>query len=318
MLTYNSPMNTRVPFALHVACCMLACGAAHAHVQYYDLNQGRQVADLTVAGKSKSTLEHGRNPTVTNLRGLNTTSDRPLGNKALWTTTYQVYTGAGQFSGVKYTPTLSTATVRVNDVTDWGWGAGTQATLGDSHEVDFFNFRLSKTSTVTISWLVFDGAGHFLDSGFTLYGGVLAYQAHDDSREPLNPASGVPPVKKAAVLDTGRLKDAQGIASAARNTLSNAKPYVGQFAARKNWGEANPAGNWSNVRFIRAVNARNPPAGFSASAAAVEEKLTITLLPGNYTIAASGALGAVGFGKVAASFGVSNLKGRLIFRAVAR
>ena len=296
---------------------LLCATAANAHVQYYDLNQGRQVSDLTAAGKSKSTLEFGKNPKVATLSTVNVNSDRPLRNKKLWTSTYQVYTGAGKFSNRKFTPKLSTATVVVNDVTDWGWGDGTHTTLGDSHKVDFFNFRLAVTSTVTISWLVYDNEGNYVDGGFSLYGGVLAYQAHDDASEPLNPARGVPPVKQQSPLDTGKLRDAQGIASALRNTRTNARPYVGQFNALRNWGEGNPAGNWSNIKFIKAVNARNPAAGFSRSANATVEKLTIKLLPGDYTIAASGALGAVGFGTVAASFGVSNLNGRLVFRAAA-
>lgn len=316
-------MNSFVPRASELR-MLLALGIllgaemAHAHVQYYDLNQGRQVSDLTAAGKSKSTLEYGKNPKVPALRTINQQSDRPLKKKNLWTSTYQVYTGVGVFTNRKYTSKLSTATVRVNDVTDWGWGAGTQKTLGDSHKVNFFNFRLAVASTVTISWQVDDGNGTFVDGGFSLYGGVLPYQGHDDAREPLNPSSGAPPVKQQAPLDTGKVRDAQGIASSLRNTRTNKQPYVGQFNALKNWGEANPAGNWGNIKFIKAVNAKNPAAGFSSNASATLEKLTITLLPGDYTIAASGALGAVGFGTVAASFGVSNLNGRLVFRAVAR
>jgi hypothetical protein len=316
-------MNSFVPRlsalrGLLALCILLGAELAHAHVQYYDLNQGRQVSDLTAAGKSKSTLEYGKNPKVPALRTVNQQSDRPLRQKSLWTSTYQVYTGVGVFTERKYTAKLSTATVRVNDVTDWGWGAGTQKTLGDSHKVNFFNFRLSVASTVTISWLVDDGNGTFVDGGFSLYGGVLPYQGHDDAAEPLNPSRGAPPVKQQAPLDTGKLRDLQGIASSLRNTVTNAQPYVGQFNALKNWGEANPAGNWSNIKFIKAVNARNPAAGFSSNSRDTLEKLTITLLPGDYTIAASGALGAVGFGTVAGSFGVSNLNGRLVFRAVAR
>ncbi|MCC6707263.1 MAG: hypothetical protein IT492_06850 [Gammaproteobacteria bacterium] len=291
---------------------------AGAHVQYYDLNQGRQISDLTAAGKLKSTLEFGKNPKVASLRTVNVTSDRPLRNKSLWTSTYQLRTGAGVFSRVKYSARQSSAAVNVNDVTDWGWGAGTQKTLGDSHKVDFFNFRLAVTSTVTITWLVHDGQGTYVDGGFSLYGGVLAYQAHDDAAEPLNPRKGAPPVKFQSPLDVGNLRDAQGIASTLRNTVINKQPFVGQFNALKNWGEANPAGNWSNIKFIKAVNARNPAQGFSSNASDTLETLTIRLRPGDYTIAASGALGAVGFGTVAASFGVSNLNGRLTFRAVAQ
>lgn len=314
-------MIRRSDVRARVACALVCLGiavTASAHVQYYDLNQGRQIADLTPAGKSKSTREYGQNPAVAGITGLNRLSGRPLMDKRLWTRTYQVATGAGSFSGVKYTPTLSTATVNINDVNDWGWAAGTQPTLGDSHEANFFNFRLERRADVTITWLVHDGQGNYVDGGFSLYGGVMVYQGHDDAREPLNPASGVPPVKKQSPLDTGTVKDAQGIASAPRNTISNAQPYVGQFNARKNWGQTNPAGNWSNLRILKVVNARNPAAGFSRNSGVTLEKLTVRLLPGNYTIVAGGALGAKGFGAVADSFGVSGLKGRLQFRAVAR
>lgn len=307
--------SARIACAL---CCLVLAGAASAHVQYYDLNQGRQIADLTPAGKSKSTREYGQNRVVAGVTGLNRVSGRPLIDKRLWTRTYQVSTGAGKFSGVKYTPTQSTATVDINDVNDWGWAAGTQPTLGDSHEANFFNFRLDRRSDVTISWLVHDGQGNYVDGGFSLYGGVMVYQGHDDAREALNPASGAPPVKRQSPLDTGTVKDAQGIASALRNTVNNAQPYVGQFNARKNWGQTNPAGNWSNLRILKVVNARNPAAGFSRRSADTLEQLTVRLLPGNYTIIAGGALGAKGFGAVADSFGVSGLKGRLRFRAVAR
>lgn len=318
MTAQSSPgPRSRAASSLLALGCAVCVVSAHAHVEYYDLNQGRQIADLTAAGKGKSTLEFGNNAKVASLRTVNVKSDRPLRNKALWTSTYQSVTGAGSFSRMKYTTRLSTATVLVNDVTDWGWGAGTHKTLGDSHKVDFFNFRLSVTSKVTITWLVHDGQGTYVDGGFSLYGGVLPYQGHDDATEPLNPRSGVPPRKLQAPLDTGIVRDAQGIASALRNTVINRRPFVGQFNALNNWGEANPAGNWSNVKFIKAVNARNPAQGFSNTPRDTLETLTIRLLPGDYTIAASGALGAVGFGTVAASFGVTNLNGRLTFRAAA-
>ena len=53
---------------------------------------------------------------------------------------------------------------------------------------------------------------------------------------------------------------------------------------------------------------------FGVTASDTLETLTISLPPGNYTIAASGALGAAGSG---ASFGLTNLHGKLTFDAVA-
>ena len=291
---------------------------AGAHIQYYDLNQGKQISDLTPDGKAASTAQYGANPVVLppGVGVLSTASDRPLNNSALWNASYQVYTGVGNFSGVTYSPDSSTAKVVVNDVTDWGWGAGTQAALGNTHEVDFFNFRLQKASTVTISWNIDDGVGDWFDGGFTLYRGVASYQAHDDSLDPLQPTTGIPPKRVQNALDTGAVFDAQGIASAYRNTLTNTSAYVGQFNALGNWGDSNGAGNWSNVSFLQAVNSKNPTDGYSANPADTLETLTIDLAAGNYTIAASGALGATAFGSTT-SYGISGLVGVLNFKATA-
>jgi hypothetical protein len=75
------------------------------------------------------------------------------------------------------------------------------------------------------------------------------------------------------------------------------------------------SGHWSNIDFLTAVNANNPAGGFGRTAATTRETLVIDLDAGNYTIAASGALGAVGFGAVAPSFSLSGLRGRLDYRA---
>lgn len=290
---------------------------ALAHVEYYDLNQGKQIANLTAAGIVASTAQYGANPAVSGSIG-NGASDRPLNDMSQWTAQFQSTTNVGQFSGMQYGDALSTATVLVNDVTDGGWGAGTRATLGDSHKVDFFNFRLAKASRVSISWNVFDSAGNFFDGGFSLYGGVLVYQGHDDAgADPLNPKTGFPPRRVQNALDAGGVVDAQNIAADVRNTRTNTSDYVGQFDALGNWGQANGAANWSNIAFIAAVNAHNPASGFADNAAATLEALVIDLEAGNYTIAASGALGAAGFGVVAPSFGISGLNGQLTFRAEA-
>jgi len=293
---------------------------ALAHVEYYDLNQGKQIADLTADGKTASTAQYGANTLVAGSL-INATSDRPLNDPAKWTAQFQSATSVGQFANLVYSAASSSATVRVNDVTDRGWGDGTHALLGDSHKVDFFNFRLAETSQVTISWNVFDDDGNFFDGGFSLYSGVLSYQAHDDAgADPLNPkGGGFPPRRLQNVLDTGSVVDAQGIAADFRDTRTPplASDYVGQFDANGNWGQANGAGNWSNIAFLAAVNAHNPVAGFAAHASDTLETLVIELAAGNYTIAASGALGATGYGSVAAPFGLSGLNGELAFHASA-
>lgn len=290
---------------------------ALAHVEYYDLNQGKQIANLTAAGIVASTTQYGVNPPVPGSSGIGA-SDRALNDVSQWTEQFQSTTNVGQFSGVQYGDVLSTATVLVNDVTDGGWGAGTRATLGDSHKVDFFNFRLAETSRVSISWNVFDGAGNFFDAGFSLYRGVLVYQGHDDAgADPLNPKTGFPPRRVQNALDAGGVVDGQNIAADFRNTRTNSSDYVGQFDALGSWGQANGAGHWSNVAFIAAANAHNPASGFADDAVATLETLVIDLEAGNYTIAASGALGAEGFGVVAPTFGISGLNGQLKFRAEA-
>ena len=291
-----------------------------AHIEYYDLNQGVQIGDLTAAGKAASTAQYGLNPTVSGGgvgAATNTQSDRPLNNTAQWNATNQTYTGVGSFSGVAYNAATGagTATVTVNDVTDFGWGDGTKTTLGDTHKVDFFNFRLAQAAIVTLTWNVGD-ANAYYDSGFTLYKGVGSYQGHDDAVDSLNPKAGVPPVKKQNAFDTGFVIDAQGITAPYRKTDTGAPTYTGQFDAFHGWGDGNTAGNWSTLEFNTAVHTLRGTVGadgYSMNAADTLQTLTITLQPDNYTIAASGALGAPGS---QSSFGSTNLAGTLTFTAI--
>ena len=327
------------PAVIGVALLLGYSQQAAAHIEYYDLNQGAQVSDLTASGKVLSTAQYGTNQPTTGLAGLsglNTTSDRALNDTTKWNAGNQVYTGVGTFSNAAInTVSQSYAgnqfynanTVNVNDVTDWGWGGGTWGTashtsptgtglLEDSHKVDFFDFRLTQASTVTITWNVDDGAGDYIDNGFSLYGGVASYQAHDAAADPLNPTSGLPPHKIQDPLDSGSFTDAQGIASDYRNTLTNSAAYLGQFNAQANWGDSNAAGNWSNLQFIASEHsalANTSGTGFSSKASDTLETLTIQLAAGNYTIAAAGALGSA-FGN-AASYSLSNLHGVLTYSA---
>jgi hypothetical protein len=179
--------------------------------------------------------------------------------------------------------------------------------------VDFFNFRLGEDSVVTITWNI-DTAGIYLDSAFSLYRGVLPYQGHDDAVELLNPVKilGLSPVKVQDTLDDGTRHDVQGILSPYRNTAPGAPQYVGQFNALGGWSQASPAGHWSALEFLAAVNAVNLQ--FSTTESDALESLSLVLTPGNYTIAASGALGAAGSGD---SFGLTNLHGRLTYTSSA-
>ena len=299
---------------------------AQAHIEYYDLNQGAQVSDLTAAGKTASTTQYGANPVVTGggvSGATNTSSDRPLNNTALWNAGNQNYTGVGSFSNAAINTASQTFTgnqfynsntVQVNDVTDFGWGAGTQSTLGDTHKVDFFNFRLTTPETVTLTWNVGDSSAYY-DSAFTLYNGVASYQAHDDASDALNPKAGVPPHQVQNAFDTGLVTDAQGNTASYRNTLTNTTAYTGQFDALHSWGDGNVAGNWSTVGFNTAVHVLRGTVGsdgYSLNAADTLQTLVITLGAGNYTVAASGALGAPGS---QASFGSTGLTGTLTFNA---
>jgi hypothetical protein len=296
--------------------------AAVGHIEYYDLNQGVHITNLTAAGKTASTVQYGTTPSNVlalngppradgiGTAGISEQQAMPLNNSSRWNGTYQVTTNKGTFSGISYSPALSTATVDVFDVADFAWANGTKTTLGDSHKVDFFNFRLSRTSHVTITWNV-DTDGTYLDSAFTLYRGVLPYQGHDDSVEILNPFR-VGTGKVQSALDSGTYRDAQGILSPFRDTGPGAPTYIGQFNALNNWSQANPTGNWGAIKFMTAVNSKQT--ALSETAADTREELSLRLGPGNYTIAASGALGAEGAGT---SFGLTNLHGRLTFVAVA-
>ncbi|MGE0383938.1 MAG: hypothetical protein AB7Q97_04360 [Gammaproteobacteria bacterium] len=298
--------------------------AASAHVEYYDLNQGAQIQNLTDAGRAASTAQYGTTPVAVlalngpprapgvGSIGISAQQNLPLNDPALWNAAYQAYTGAGVFSGVVYSSNASAATVRVFDVTDSGWGAGTQASLGDSHKVGFFNFRLAVASDVSITWNIDDGFGAYIDAAFSVYRGVLPYQGHDDAADVLNPVL-IGTGKVQNRLDDGTFVDAQGILSPLRLTTPGAPTYAGQFNALGDWSQANPAGNWSAIDFLQAANSKT--LDFSLDPNDTLESMTIRLAAGNYTIAASGALGAAGSGT--SSFGLTNLNGLLTFSALA-
>jgi hypothetical protein len=322
--------------ALGVSLCLSQ--QALAHVEYYDLNQGKQISDLTASGKALSTTQYGSTPTAVlslnaspALNGISAgkisiQQDLALKNASDWNATNQAYTGVGSFTSLTYTPTSSSATVNVNDVTDFGWGLGTKPVLGDSHKVNMFNFRLSQTSEVTITFNLDDGAVYY-DNAFTLYRGFLPFQGHDDANEKLNPKASTPPFAKVqGTLDgLAAPMDVQGIASSYRQTAGAGTPgtYVGQFNALANWGQSNVSGNWSNVSYIAAVNKNTASsAGYGPIANNFKETLTLTLEPGNYTIAASGALGAIANARAGTlgsvgSVGATNLHGQLTFTAKA-
>lgn len=152
-----------------------------------------------------------------------------------------------------------------------------------------------------------------MENGFTLYRGVLPYEASDETTKPSNPISFIAgqTTKIQDPFDTGEVADAQGILSAKRDTVK--LKYVGQFNALGNMSLANLAGNWGSIAYITHVHSSIPPKGYSTEYPDTLETLSIRLEPGNYSIAASGAFNAKGFAH--GSMGLSGLQGYLSFEA---
>ena len=102
---------------------------AFAHVEYYDLNQGQQISDLTAAGKA--------------LVG----NDLPISNPAYWNSTYQSSITSGETwadLGGTYASGTWSKSVHVVNLDSSGWTDGLRSNpngganlLGDSH----FAFR---------------------------------------------------------------------------------------------------------------------------------------------------------------------------------
>jgi hypothetical protein len=61
----------------------------------------------------------------------------------------------------------------------YGWIDGTDADLGDSHQVSFFKFHLNQDSLVNITMTGANPTG--LNPAFTLYAGLMGDEAHDDT-----------------------------------------------------------------------------------------------------------------------------------------
>ena len=192
---------------------------------------------------------------------------------------------------------------------DSGWFAGTQSTLGDSHDVAggvFFKFHLDSAARVSISFRDSDNSG-LLNPAFSLYAGLLPGESHDDTRiDALNPShlvvTPVPHVvKDASLADNGVAVDADGDVSPLRDTVNI--NFNGQFNALGDWSMANSdadvhclsqpggvcnaaalsaaaaAGEWSVVRYLTHVG----PAGGNGV-----QLLGYLLQAGDYTIAAGG------------------------------
>jgi hypothetical protein len=256
---------------------------AMAHIEYYDLNQGRQIGDLTAAGKAVAG------------------NDIPISNPAYWTSTYQSPISSGETwtsLGGSYASGTWGYKLHVTNLDSSGWTDGLRSNpngganlLGDSHKVDFANFHLAQASFVSITFSDDQaGTGFGLNPSFSIYKGSAVYQAHDGSSiDPLNPVAATPPFPKVQnAKDTGTVVDSQGITSAYRNTLTNTGLYYGQFNALSSWSVGNAAGDWSAVQYITSVTGYVNPSGDWTGSANSNSLLDYFLPAGDYIIGFSG------------------------------
>ncbi len=158
----------------------------------------------------------------------------------------------------------------------FGWIDGTDANLGDSHQVSFFAFQLNEDSLVNITMTGANELG--LNPAFTLYRGLLPGQAHDDTGfDPLNPVDSVTFLPIPSPVDNGITTDAAGRVSPFRDTVNNT--YEGQFNALGTWSMATDSSVWGVIEYL---THKNDTSG--------NESLLGYLLPaGSYTIVAGGA-----------------------------
>lgn len=161
-----------------------------------------------------------------------------------------------------------------------GWIDGTDADLGDSHEVSFFKFNLNQASLVDITMTGANALG--LNSAFTLYAGLMGDQAHDDTTfDPLNPVSNDGNFTKiASPVDNGVTTDLPGRVSPFRDTAN--LDFEGQFNALGSWSMASDPSDGGVWRVLEYLTHKNDTDG--------NEALLGYFLPaGDYTIIASGA-----------------------------
>ena len=135
-----------------------------------------------------------------------------------------------------------------------GWVDGTDADLGDSHQIGgtsarWYRFTLSQPWLVDLS-LIQNTAG--LDPACTLYNGAFNLSAHDDTViDPLNP---VDPITFLSIQSTTDA-DPSGLYlkhSGYRDTVTNT--YEGQFDAFGSWSLANDATQHATVQYVTAVS----------------------------------------------------------------
>lgn len=160
----------------------------------------------------------------------------------------------------------------------FGWIDGTDADLGDSHQVSFFKFNLNQALLVDITMTGANELG--LNPAFTLYAGLMGDLAHDDTAfDPLNPVDGSFN-KIASPVDNGVTTDSFGRVSPFRDTENI--DFEGQFNALGSWSMASDPSDGGVWRVLEYITHKNDTPG--------NESLLGYFLPaGDYTIVASGA-----------------------------
>lgn len=159
------------------------------------------------------------------------------------------FDNAGTFNGtdvLTYTNTRSAYKAH-------GWVDGTDADLGDSHQIGglsarWYRFTLNQPGLVDLS-VIQNTAG--LDPAFTLYRGAFPTSAHDDTViDPLNPTdSSFNPIQSPIDADPSGLYLKH---SGYRDTVN--QTYEGQFDAFGSWSMANDAGLHATVHYVIAVS----------------------------------------------------------------
>ena len=205
------------------------------------------------------------------------------------------FSNAGTFDGTNALDYSNTLT----GYKAFGWVDGTDADLGDSHQIGglsarWYRFTLNQPGLVSIS-LIQNTDG--LDPAFTLYRGAFPLSAHDDTvTDPLNPVdpNTFLPVQSAIDADpSGQYLRHSGY----RDTVN--QTYEGQFDAFGSWSMANDATQTATVEYVLAVSGTSdsdPSRGLTwggngnhDTAIGTGESLLQYYLPaGTYSIAAGG------------------------------
>jgi len=256
------PPGTAAGLAVAIGFTMASSSGAFAHVQYRDLDQPPVLVTTTFSGSA---------------------IDDPC---------------AGKAKGCQSS----------NAFTRFGWVKGTEPQLSDSHlltvNAEFWKFHLDQMSQVVIT---FTQGQAGIDPAISLYSGLLPDMGHDDTPvDPLNPGDvtgcGAPsPVDSHEIpytyLPHDGFRDTQGgSTTGGRSGCRPLNPYLGQFDAFASWSLGNFAGEWSEIHYVASVSATafagNDQGlhvdGNHLAIAGTGETLTITLPPGDYTIAAGG------------------------------